>query len=261
MLNLPVGNLLPHHLPAYAHASIESHSMPAEVLHCPSCGAAAPTDAVRCSYCGAGLAAVACPSCFGLMFAGAKFCSHCGAAVSRTESGGSHQLCPRCRIDMKTVTVGSSTFRECPHCAGLWLDPETLRRICSEQEKQAAVLGMSPPAGDAPNQSIPIRYIPCPVCQKLMNRVNFAHASNVIVDVCRAHGTWFDKDELRRTVEFIRAGGLEKARARHLAEIEEKRRKLASERTAVTTMLLSDNSFPARRSESMLDILRILLDK
>jgi Zn-finger nucleic acid-binding protein len=162
---------------------------------------------------------------------------------------------------MKTVTVGSSTFRECPHCAGLWLDPETLRRICIEQEKQVAVLGVSPLAGEAPNHSIPIRYIPCPVCQKLMNRVNFAHASNVIVDVCKLHGTWFDKDELRRTIEFIRAGGLEKARARQLAKIEEERRKLASERTAVATMILSDDSFPTRRSESMLDILRILSDK
>jgi Zn-finger nucleic acid-binding protein len=59
-----------------------------------------------------------------------------------------------------------------------------------------------------------------------MNRVNFAQCSSVIVDVCRAHGTWFDRDELRRIVEFIRAGGLEKAKARENASLEEERRRL-----------------------------------
>ncbi|MGH9743717.1 MAG: hypothetical protein ACRD51_15340, partial [Candidatus Acidiferrum sp.] len=60
----------------------------------------------------------------------------------------------------------------------------------------------------------------------LMNRVNFAHCSHVIVDVCKAHGTWFDKDELRRTVEFIRAGGLEKARDQQLQQIKDEQRRL-----------------------------------
>jgi Zn-finger nucleic acid-binding protein len=69
-----------------------------------------------------------------------------------------------------------------------------------------------------------IRYLPCPVCKNLMNRVNFANFSNVIVDVCREHGTWFDRDELRRIVEFIRDGGLDKARARAKMDFEEEQR-------------------------------------
>jgi Zn-finger nucleic acid-binding protein len=73
-------------------------------------------------------------------------------------------------------------------------------------------------------------YLPCPVCRTLMNRVNFAHCSNVIVDVCRQHGTWFDRDELRRIVEFIQAGGLEKARIKEIAELEAQRRQLESAR-------------------------------
>src|SRR6266704_3427907 len=71
-----------------------------------------------------------------------------------------------------------------------------------------------------------IRYVPCPVCHQLMNRVNFAHCSNVIVDVCAKHGTWFDKDELRCIVEFIRSGCLEQARFREMEELEERRRRL-----------------------------------
>jgi Zn-finger nucleic acid-binding protein len=71
-----------------------------------------------------------------------------------------------------------------------------------------------------------IRYVPCPLCRKLMNRVNFARCSHVVVDVCGQHGTWLDKDELRRIVEFIRGGGMERARTRELVELEEQRRRL-----------------------------------
>jgi Zn-finger nucleic acid-binding protein len=65
-----------------------------------------------------------------------------------------------------------------------------------------------------------------------MHRVNFARCSSVVVDVCKAHGTWFDKDELRRIVEFIRAGGFERARANEMAELERQRRELEAARTA-----------------------------
>jgi len=65
-----------------------------------------------------------------------------------------------------------------------------------------------------------------------MNRVNFANCSHVVVDVCKQHGTWFDRDELRRIVEFIRAGGLESARAREMAELEERRRQLSAAQTS-----------------------------
>jgi len=71
-----------------------------------------------------------------------------------------------------------------------------------------------------------ISYAPCPQCGQLMNRVNFARCSGVVVDVCRGHGTWFDRDELREIVEFIRAGGLELARQKEKHELEFEREKL-----------------------------------
>jgi len=193
------------------------------------CGAPASTEAARCEHCGARLATVACPSCFGMMFIGSKFCSHCGARADRTEVDGStRQRCPRCRVDMSTVVIGGCNLRECPRCEGIWVDADSLQQICADREKQAAVLGMANPLPEPAEGDIEknIRYIPCPVCSKLMNRVNFAHCSHVVVDVCTPHGTWFDKDELRRIVEFIRAGGLETARAREIADLETQRRQL-----------------------------------
>jgi Zn-finger nucleic acid-binding protein len=209
--------------------------MEAETLNCPMCGASAATDATCCEHCGARLATVACPSCFGMMFVGAKFCSHCGAKADRTETAGAPaQLCPRCQVAMESVVIGNTNLRECPRCEGIWADTDSLQQICNDREKQAAVLGVPAhlPAGAASEPELNIRYVPCPVCKKLMNRVNFAHCSHVVVDVCQQHGTWFDSDELRRIVEFIRAGGLEKSRTREIADLEQKKRELSSARIA-----------------------------
>jgi Zn-finger nucleic acid-binding protein len=201
-----------------------------ETMNCPACGAPVPSDATSCTHCGSRLAVVACPSCFGMVFAGAKFCSHCGAAIAREEIPTAvKELCPRCQIGMDTVAVGATQLRECPQCEGIWADADSLQKICADREQQAAVLGIPRSLPVDANSLDNVRYVPCPVCSTLMNRVAFAHCSGVVVDVCKAHGTWFDKDELRRIVEFIRAGGLEAARAEELEDIERKRRELRAE--------------------------------
>jgi Zn-finger nucleic acid-binding protein len=238
--------------------------MPVETLQCPACGAAVSSEATRCDFCGATLATVACPFCFGMMFLGAKFCSHCGAKAERSEvAGGETRLCPRCKVGMKSVTVGTASLLECSNCEGIWVDLETLRQICAEREKQAAVLGMPGPPDGPLELEKNIRYVPCPVCHELMNRVNFAHCSHVIVDVCKAHGTWFDKDELRRTMEFIRGGGFEKARAQQLEQIKDEQRNLAAARIASTPFdsALAGHSydFPNVGSTTAFDLLINLL--
>jgi Zn-finger nucleic acid-binding protein len=181
------------------------------------------------------------------MFLGAKFCSHCGAQAARAEvTADTPQLCPRCQVNMEAVVIGKANLRECPRCEGIWADAASLDQICSDREKQSAVLGMAAAAPTPQSVAIEenIRYVPCPVCRKLMNRVNFAHCSRVVVDVCGAHGTWFDKDELRRIVEFIRSGGLEKARTREIEELDERRRQLAAAQVAPAWDIRSTPSQP-----------------
>jgi len=210
--------------------------MAAETLNCPMCGASASTDSSKCEHCGARLAAIACSACFGMMFVGAKFCSHCGAAARRLEKNVSELNCPRCRESLQATLVGDTELLECPKCEGLWVDLVALGRIQNDRERQAAVLGSAGPLPLAGGVTeLNVRYIPCPECNQLMNRINFARCSNVIVDVCRPHGTWLDKDELRRIVEFIRAGGMERSRQKEMADLEEQRRQVAAARTAAAS--------------------------
>src|SRR5258706_7383296 len=223
--------------------------MAAETLNCPMCGAPVPPDATQCGHCGARLATVACPSCFGLIFQGAKFCSHCGAKVEQPEVvAAGKELCPRCRVEMSAVMVGTTNLRECRRCEGLWVDRASFDQICADREKQSAVLGMAAPLPAAePGGAVEtIRYAPCPVCRQLMNRVNFANCSHVIVDVCKEHGTWFDKDELRQIIEFIRAGGLEQARARQIDELDRQKRELQASKSSGGFVDLPDTPAGAR---------------
>ena len=214
--------------------------MQAETLNCPGCGAAASSDATRCAFCGARLATVACPRCFAMMFVGSKHCSHCGAKADAVETGGAAARsvsCPHCRVGLESVAVGSASLKECARCDGLWVDVESFERIVNEREEQSAVLGAPKllPKQDAGAGAFDrVRYVPCPECGELMNRVNFARCSGVVVDVCKGHGTWFDRDELRLIVEFIQGGGLSVSRAREKREVEAERQKLRQEQLSAS---------------------------
>ena len=183
-----------------------SEPTPATVLRCPNCGAAASHDATVCSYCETRLATVACPKCFAIMFAGMTHCPRCGADAARVEEGPAHDLkCPHCLADMTRVQIGTMELGECDRCQGLWLDAAQFERVCSDSESQASVMQwrQAPAPSLAPARSDVVKYRACPRCRKLMNRLNFAKVSAVIVDVCHDHGTWFDRDELYRVVVFI----------------------------------------------------------
>lgn len=206
--------------------------MQVETLNCPMCGAAASSDAARCLYCSARLATLQCPSCFGMMFLGSRHCPRCGVRAARSESAAAAgRRCPRCRVEMGSAMLGATTLSECAQCGGLWVDVASFEQICADREQQSAVLGDASvaPTNAGSLRGTRVRYVPCPECNQLMNRVNFARCSGVVVDVCKGHGTWFDSAELTEIVEFIRAGGLEASRTREKIELAEERRRLRQE--------------------------------
>jgi Zn-finger nucleic acid-binding protein len=203
--------------------------MSTRTLNCYSCGAAVTSDAPNCGHCGARLASISCPSCFGMMFQGAKFCPHCGSPAVQWQSEATNRQCPSCRVPMLHGTLRYIPLHECGKCYGLWLGTAAFEQICRHAEQQAAALGSAQPVG-GPAALGPVRYVPCPQCNELMHRLNFARCSGVIVDVCRKHGTWFDSNELHRIVQFIRAGGLDRCRDREKAELAEERRRLQTAR-------------------------------
>ena len=174
-----------------------------------------------------------------MMFMGSKHCPRCGAAAAVPEvKDAKDRKCPRCQSEMSFVTIGTTAVLECERCLGLWLDVSSFEKVCADREQQSAVLGV---ASIAPTHAVretsKVNYVPCPQCSQLMNRINFARCSGVIVDFCKGHGIWFDPDELSRIVAFIRQGGLEASRARDKAQIREERRRLWEQQAAVDSQV------------------------
>lgn len=173
------------------------------------------------------------------MFAGSRFCARCGAEATRAAVEDAAPLnCPRCTSPLQALALAAVHVRECSACGGLWMDPDTLQKLCDAHEEHAGVvssLESRVPANPAPQDTI--RYIPCPQCAKLMNRVNFAHSSGVVMDVCKSHGVWLDRGELQRVMSFVDHGGLAAARQHQLDQLDDARRRLEIERAASATTM------------------------
>jgi Zn-finger nucleic acid-binding protein len=238
--------------------------MEAGMLACPNCGAAAASDAVSCGYCHAQLATVACAACFGMSFAGASHCAHCGASLSSLAAApAGERRCPRCSNLLGVMAIGAAILEECGGCGGLWVDVKSFERLIADRSTSSAYVGMGS-ASIAPSheahETTTLRYVPCPDCKKLMQRVNFARCSGVIVDVCKGHGTWFDRDELRQILEFVRAGGLDAARAKEKDQLDHERQRLKEQALslrATATPLDSDDHHSAVHAAG--DLLKWLL--
>jgi Zn-finger nucleic acid-binding protein len=216
-------------------------------MTCPRCGAPVGSAGHRCQFCSAELLVRACPRCFARIFHGHSHCPHCGVGVeapAQANPDGSPRVraCPRCAGGTQLVArlIAGVLLDECPACCGVWLDAGAVDRVVRERREQSLstlrqVLGPSQglvgdPAG-APAQ--PARmYIRCPDCDQIMNRVNFARRSGILLDVCRAHGTWFDAAELPRVVEFVLKGGVEDSQRREIQELREQARRAAADAEA-----------------------------
>jgi Zn-finger nucleic acid-binding protein len=209
-----------------------------EMLHCSNCGGKLRSTQEACEYCQAEIKlgdrglGPACPECFCTTFENANHCSSCGVrlepeAVLRALVD---RACPRCKNALSECEGERVRYVECTHCGGLWLDEAIFERIAREKDRAIvpAVRGVLPPAAkNTQTRDEAVRYLPCPVCDEMMSRRNFASCSGVILDWCRGHGWWFDAQELERVLAFLEQGGMERSR---MLEHERKRDELARER-------------------------------
>ena len=176
-------------------------AMDASTLHCQSCGAAVGENDVKCPYCGSQLATLACPG---------------------------------CKAALVATAVGGVSLDQCHACGGVWVGQHNFEQIAGDRAERGQVLGALP--GASPKMAVPLQevhYRPCPQCHKLMNRTNYAHISGVVLDVCKDHGLWFDRDKLRQVLEFVESGGLERSHLRQVQDEDERRRLAAAGATIV----------------------------
>ncbi len=214
--------------------TLDAPSAQAALLACPQCGAGVSPSANKCEHCAVELLVKACPRCLSRVFHGHKHCPHCGAEVGLAAEGsieGTQLECPRCASALRARLVGDVLIDECPHCQGLFLDHVAIDRVIRDrqQARASALVGELPHAQISTVPPAGKMYVKCPTCRTVMNRKLFAAGSGIVVDVCRAHGTFFDAGELPAVIEFVMNGGLEAAQKK---ELERQRDQLRRERDA-----------------------------
>ncbi|HEX7502137.1 MAG TPA: zf-TFIIB domain-containing protein [Acidobacteriota bacterium] len=152
------------------------------------------------------------------------------------EKPASERICPRCHLPLQTVDMqmgGKFLIERCQRCLGLFFDPGELEAFLEIAVTHVHAIDpqrLNEVQNVKRSSEYPVTYIDCPVCRRLMNRVNLGTRSGVIADQCRQHGMWLDGGELRQVMEWLKAGGgiLQKEKELEMArlELEQEKKKL-----------------------------------
>ncbi|MEO7110180.1 MAG: zf-TFIIB domain-containing protein [Polyangiaceae bacterium] len=119
-----------------------------------------------------------------------------------TPSDDGRVRCPQCQEMLEIVDRATVVGYGCPSCGGIWLDSVTTLRVEATLDTQtiqvgevASSLSQNP---TPPHEASP----PCPLCANPM-RSYVVLGSDVEVDTCDAHGTWFDRGELQTLIREL----------------------------------------------------------
>lgn len=105
------------------------------------------------------------------------------------------RLCPACTCVLTRERKGQFHLDACGDCGGVWLEVAQIRKLV---EKKSTVLLDFARAAAAKATAKPEAHVArrCPACDVPLKaqRVD----GGLDIDVCKAHGTWFDSEELVR---------------------------------------------------------------
>lgn len=163
-----------------------------------------------------------CQSCSAPLPPNTQYCSYCGIRNDIDIHGKhdyhivtrqSERICPECHISMQTISLEMQPplqIERCEQCFGLFFDPGEVEALL--QNLVSPVFAVNPELlgninKDRYQNNKPVKYLECPVCLNMMNRVAFGHRSGVVIDQCKAHGIWLDGGEITHLLEWRKAGG------------------------------------------------------
>jgi len=196
-------------------------------LVCRHCGGVLSEEDTACGYCSAALTAqdrqetTLCPLCATRLPNDSNHCKSCGVElrISAIPALPRDGACPRCSGPLRVHLLPETEVIECGSasgCGGVWTTREAFRRL--QRGARAAVRDgeLAPPEppvqrfdGPPTKREVGPMYIPCLTCDELMQRRQFrvgARRAGVVLDVCKDHGIWFDRDELQRSLAMVSHG-------------------------------------------------------
>jgi Zn-finger nucleic acid-binding protein len=131
------------------------------------------------------------------------------APVTGEETG---LTCPRDGAHLiETRYEADVEVDQCPTCRGIFLDEGELRRIQDAVERDYRREKNEAPEHTARAYDAAVARseaaLPCPDCGGEMEREEYAHTSQVYIDVCpECRGVWLDAGELEAIEVFVERG-------------------------------------------------------
>lgn len=163
-----------------------------------------------------------CNNCSAPLPPNTQYCNYCGVRNDvdlrgkhefRMVTSESSRICPECNVKLQTVALDMQPplhIERCQTCFGLFFDPGEVEALLENSvlpvfHVNHELLGNI--NKDRYQKNKPVKYLECPVCLNMMNRMVFGHKSGVVIDQCRAHGIWLDGGEISHLLEWRKAGG------------------------------------------------------
>lgn len=164
-----------------------------------------------------------CFSCSAPLPANSQYCRYCGVrndidlqgkhTFQAVQEAQTERWCPQCRIPLQSIALAFDKpliIERCEHCFGLFFDPGEIEALLDHALSPVTSINLD--LLDNINRERyrgeqGFKYLKCPVCDVMMNRVAFGHKSGVVVDHCKSHGIWLEGGEVSHLLEWKKAGG------------------------------------------------------
>ncbi len=198
------------------------------------------------------LATVRCGGCYQLNPPDAERCGGCEHELGLEPIAEPDALrCSECEEPFSAFRAATGLLRDCGRCGGQLVDHALLRDLLESRESYGTS-APRPPRRPEP-VDVRVRYIRCPACSQPMNRKNFAGKSGIIVDICREHGTWFDRGELPLLLAFAASGGTARARQQQIEDEERSRRQaeIARDTAKRASAVVTASAWEGRRARRL----------
>ncbi|WP_394834405.1 zf-TFIIB domain-containing protein [Pendulispora rubella] len=110
--------------------------------------------------------------------------------------------CPHCTgRPLYEGTQGSSALHGCGICGGVWIGNDLARRMFERLDMDAIALADLAARKSVPHP-VPKREPKCPVCHGSLRRIT-VDQTLIEIDLCDAHGTWFDRYEFQAVARVL----------------------------------------------------------
>lgn len=154
--------------------------------------------------------------------------------------------CPACQSPLKPEVIAGITLDLCPQCGGCWLDDGETQSLVRRFSQLSAIPYLDlRTVFHHPRPPHPNAQRRCPRCNVIMDNINYAYNSNILVDRCpQCHGLWTDAGELPAMVQYVKGNPkldrLASAIADHVRHAEKRRWWVEDMRILAQTSLRQD---------------------